>query len=156
MLEEHMTEYDDQVERLFAEANDRHEKIRRNPVTGGAFVPDVDPVAQQKWIAVKALQARDWFASQKPPDIPDLPLTYGDRERMKVGGISHIVAWLARSLAGRGYETKDHPGLDEYARGVMASPSAPGFIRNDPELLKRYPPRSLPGLGRGLGWDPPK
>jgi hypothetical protein len=52
----------------------------------------------------------------------------------------------------RDYDTAGHPRFEEYARGVMASPLAPDFVRNDPELLKRYPPTPLAGLGAGLIW----
>lgn len=128
-----------------------------NPVTGGWFVLGLDPIGPQNRLAGKALKARIWFASQKPPDAPDLPLTYEERERLKGGcNLDYIVALLGRSLAMRYYETEGHPGFDEYARGVMASPLTPDFIRNDPELLKRYPPTPLAELGNGLIWRSPK
>jgi hypothetical protein len=151
-----MTSYEDQVEKLFEEADDRHDEFRRNPVTGGRFVRTIDPVRPQKRLAEKALEARDWFAPQRPRDATELPLTYEERERIKVEGVGYIVALLARSLAMRNYETKGHPRFEEYARGVMASPLTPGFVRNDPELLKRYPPTPLAGLGGGLVWRRPE
>jgi hypothetical protein len=147
--------YQEQVEQLFKKSDHRHSQLCLNPVTGGHFLRGVDSIRRQKRLAERALGARDWFAPQRPPDAPDLPLTDVERERNKVGGISYIVALLARSLAMRDYETKGHPRFEEYARGVMASPYAE-FLRNDPHLLREYPPTPLPGLGGGLIWRRPK
>ena len=144
-----MFSYTEHVEQLFAEAPDRYEKYRSNPVTGGMFLRGVDPVGPQKRIALKALKARDWFEPQRPLDAPELPLTKEGRERIKVEGIGYIISLLARSLCMCGYETEGHPRLDEYARGVMASTLTPDFIRNDPQLVKQYPPTPLAGLGNG-------
>jgi hypothetical protein len=77
--------FEQEVEHLFDTADDRHEKRRRNPVTGAEFVRGLDPIPKQNRIAVKALKARAWFASQRPPDAPELPLTKEDREAIKVG-----------------------------------------------------------------------
>jgi hypothetical protein len=52
----------------------------------------------------------------------------------------------------RDFETEGHPRFEEYARGVMASPETPDHVRNDPNLLGRFPPTPLPGLGGGLIW----
>jgi hypothetical protein len=140
------------VDRLFKEAPDRRNKMRRNPITGGGWVPGRDPVDQQKHIARRALVVRQWFASHGP-GIP-LPLTAEEREALKSrGGLDHVVSVYASSLAAQEYNI-EHPYFDEYARGVMASPATPDFIRKDPQLLKRYPPRPLPGLGPGLVWRP--
>jgi hypothetical protein len=100
--------------------------------------------------ATRALIARDWFANQKPADAPELPLTYKDREELKGGDpLSYIVSLFARSLAPE-YEIARHLGFDRYARGVMASPHTPPWIRQDAEMLRRYPPAPLAGLGGGL------
>jgi hypothetical protein len=40
------------------------------------------------------------------------------------------------------------------ACGVIASPYAPPFIKNDENLRKLYPPQPLDGLGSGLIWRP--
>jgi hypothetical protein len=47
----------------------------------------------------RARMAREHFASNGPPDAQPLPLGYAERERMKIGGLSTIVALYARSLA---------------------------------------------------------
>lgn len=141
-----------QVEYLFANADDRREELRFNPVTGALFHGRLDPIGPQKQMAVKALKARAWFASQQPLDAPELPLTHNDRETIKAGGIGFIVSVFARSLDARDFETEGHPRFEEYARGVMASPLTPEHVRNDPDLRRRYTPVPLPGLGAGLMW----
>jgi hypothetical protein len=146
----------DQVDLLFKNAPDRHYEIRENPVTGERFVPRLDPIRPHKERAVRALVAQLWFAAQKPPDAPDLPLNYGDREKVRWqgGGLSYLVGAFACSLHGRNFWIEGHPDFDTFARGVMASGSTPDFVRSDPQLLRRYPPKPLKGLNRGLVFDP--
>ena len=107
-----------------------------------------------KDLAQKALKAREWFAKQKPDDAPALPLSYAARERLKgaAAPLHYIVSLFGRSLDARGFRTEGHPNFDEYARGVMASKLTPAFIREDAELLRRYPPEPLDELGGGLMW----
>jgi hypothetical protein len=104
----------------------------------------------------QAQLAQEHFAANGPPDAPRLPLSYDEREDLKTGGRSTIVALFARSWEGQRYNLLEHPAFDDYARGVMTSDYSPDFIKNDPALLRRFPPRSLPGLGPGLCWQPPK
>jgi len=103
----------------------------------------------------QALAARKWFELNSPPDAPPLPLGYDEREALKVGGLKHIVAWYACSLACRDYAVEKHPSFDDYACGLMASEYTPGFVKNDEELQRRFPPRPLAGIGPGLVWEPP-
>src|SRR5262245_61579540 len=109
-----------EVDRLFDEAPDRFNSSRTNPVTGGRFVRGLDPIGPQKRIACRALEARERFAEDGPSDAPPLPLSYAERERLKTGGLSHIVAWYARSLRCLEYDYDAHPSFEDYARGVMA------------------------------------
>ncbi len=113
-------------------------------------------VIEPEGLELQAQLAREHFAANGPPDAPPLPLSYDEREDLKAGGLSTIVAWYARSWEARRYNPQGHPLFDDYARGVMASDYAPYFIKNDAALLRRFPPRSLPGLGPGLCWQPPK
>jgi hypothetical protein len=145
-----------QVDHLFRNAPDRFWEVRRNPVTGARWVRGDDPIGPQKRDACRALRARAWFAQNGPQDVQPLPLSYDEREDLKSGGstLERIVAWFARSLAYRHYVFEGHPSFDDFARGVLASPDAPWFITEDQELPKRYPPRTLPGLGSDFSWDP--
>jgi hypothetical protein len=113
------SEIDLEVDRLFAEAPDRFAKFRQNPVTGSKFLGGEDPIGPQKLQACRALMAREWFARTAPPDVPPLPLSYEQRENLKRGGLPHIVAWMARSLAYRDFVFEGHPWFDDYARGVL-------------------------------------
>jgi hypothetical protein len=143
---------DDYVAEMFANAPDRCQPTRRNPVTSGLFVPGLDSIKVQRKQATRALTGRDWFANQKPANAPELPLTYDDREELKGGDpLRYIVSLFARSLA-PDYEVARHPDFNTYARGVMASPNTPNWIRQDPNMLRRYPPLPLEGLGGGLIW----
>jgi hypothetical protein len=103
----------------------------------------------------RARFAREWFALNGPHDAPPLPLGYDEREDLKVGGLKHLVAWYACSLACRNYDVVVHPSFDDYACGLMASEYTPGFIKNDEELQQRFAQRPLTGLGPALVWEPP-
>jgi len=142
------------VDLLFREADDRFEKMRRNPVTGAIWFTGRDPVGPQKQLACRALKAREAFARAAPWDAPQLPLSYEQSERLKIGGLSHVVAWYAQSLAYCDFDIDEHPSFEDYARGVMSLTSLPPFIKRNRELMKRYPPRELYGLGPGLYWIP--
>jgi hypothetical protein len=140
------------VEDLFANADDRHDELRFNPVTGAGFHGRLDPIGPQKQIAIRALRARAWFEPQRPSDAAELPLNSWDRHMIKCRAVDYIVAAFSFSLEMRDFETEGHPRFEEYARGVMASPETPEHVRNDPELRRWYPPVLLPGLGAGLMW----
>jgi hypothetical protein len=142
-----------EVDRLFREAPDRRASLRQNPVTGGRWLCGADPIGRQKRDACRALVAQAWFAWDNP-GLPQLPLSYGEREDIKGrSGLEYIISVYARSLAARRYDTDRHPPFEQYARGVLASDYAPDFIKDDTDLIKRYPPRTLPGLGSGLCWQ---
>jgi hypothetical protein len=144
------------VDRLFRQAPDRLSPTRRNPITGSCWVRGIDRTSTQKRAACRALVARARFAWNNP-GMPPLPLSYAEREELKGnGGVDYIVSVFARSLEAQKYDGTAHPCFPIYARGVMASPFSPDFIKQDQELLKCYPPRSLDGLGPGLYWRPTK
>jgi hypothetical protein len=147
---------DRRVDDLFAKSAARYEQQCENPVTGGHYVGGLDPIEPQKRMARLALIARECFAVNGPPDAPPLPLSYDEREDLKIGGLATIVALYARSWEGRDYD-QDHPTFFDYACGVMASDHMgyPG-IKEDAQLRKRFPPCQLTGLGPGLCWEPPK
>ena len=102
----------------------------------------------------RAKAARKWFAENGPPDAQPLPLGYGERESLKHGGVDHILAWYARSLADQNYDVLKHPSFYDYACGVMASPDTHNRVREDEQLRKRFPPCPLDGLDRHLYWKP--
>jgi hypothetical protein len=145
------------VDRLFEQLNPQPEAFSWTPVTNWSwFYCDEEPIEQEKDIARRALLAREHFALFGPPDAPPLPVSYGERELLKGGGLPHIVAWFARSLEAKKYDLQKHPKFEVYARGVMASEYAPDFITKDEGLKRRFPPRPLKGLGPALMWQPAK
>src|SRR5262245_52405200 len=114
----------------------------------------LNPVAPRKRPHWRGKVARYWFSLSAPPDAPALPLSYKKRENLKSGGLPHLVAWFAESLEAGNYQWWVHPLFDDYARGVLASPFAPDFIKEDEPLRERFPPTPLNGLGPDLIWSP--
>jgi hypothetical protein len=135
---------ENKIDRLFNEAADRFEQVRQNPVTGSRWVAVIDSIKPQKQVALKAHLAREWFAMTGPEGAPPLPLSYEERESLKDGGLSHIVAWFAESLRALHYDVYLHPPFARYARGVLASPYAPDFIKKNKQLTQDFPPSPLP------------
>jgi hypothetical protein len=149
-----LSHYERQARRLLSTAPDRLAVERTNPVTGGRWMNGADPIKEQIRVAARALKARDEFAKMAPTDAPALPLSYAEREKLKVGGLPHIVAWFARSLDGCNYDFGIHPVFEPYARGVLASSYTAYFVAEDKTLQQRFPARPLKGLGSGLYWRP--
>jgi hypothetical protein len=144
------------VDLLFSKLPRRYGSLCENPVIGGCFVRGVDPIGPQKKAACRALVARAREAWTNP-GMPPLPLSSAECYDLKSRqGIDYLWSEYASSLRILKYDDFRHPSFEQYARGVMASPLAPDFITKDPQLLKRFPPRPLPGLGSGLCWKPPK
>ena len=118
-------------------------------------------VFEPKGLKRKAQLARLHFALHGPRDAPPLPIGYNERERVKgtspLATLATIVSRYARSWQGCRYDLDLHPSFDDYACGVMASEfnGWPG-LAHDPEMLRRYPPLKLVGLGPGLMWTLPK
>ena len=144
------------VDRLFREDPPRYGQQCVNPVTGGHYLGGLDPIAPQKRMARRALMARIHFSVNGPHDAPPLPLSYGEREDLKIGGLPTIVALYARSLEARDYDLEEHPSFATYAAGILASEHN-GYhgIKEDEQLRKRFPPCPLSGIGPGLYWEPP-
>jgi hypothetical protein len=154
------------VDRLFEASAVPHGNTWRNPVTEGRFVSGIDPIHPQKEAARRALAAREWFKENGPPDAPPLPLSevecsacrvrsveLSPAVREKRHGFDYIVASYAKSLERRNYDFLEHPSFEDYARGVLASPYTYSWIKEDEHLKELYPPRELPGLGKGLYWS---
>ena len=155
MSENTMTYFKPYVDQLFAQAKGARGQTGVNPVTGVQFVWGLDPIAPQKRDACRALVARAYFAWANP-GLPPLPLSYGERESIKGrSGIGFILSVYARSFKAGKYDTGRHPQFERYACGVLASRYAPPWIKEDSELIKRFPPKELPGLGSGLYWANP-
>jgi hypothetical protein len=153
-----------EVQRLFAEMGTKRGDLCRNPVTGAEFVWDVDPVALQKREAALALFVREWFTANGPGDAPQLPLAHDDIENYRnARGLKGIVGFYARSLSRQGYGRQSydvcyHPSFKDFARGLMALAVSRGLwgLEEDAQLMRRFPPRKLPGMTPGAYWAPPK
>jgi hypothetical protein len=153
----HMNSIKKEVDRLFSNLRGTHRAQCQNPVTGGWFLWGIDPIAVQKRKARRALAARRWCAENDPPDLPPLPIRGSEIFDMQVGqGLLHLFAYYARSLADRDWVVEGHPSFDEYARGMLASPHGADFFKRNKELMERFPPRPLAGLGVDNVWRPPE
>jgi len=113
----------------------------------------------------KARGARFWFKHFRPDGAapllegaPPLPLLPEDRfwlMSMKGGPLDYATACYATSLERCGYAVYVHPMPQEYVRGLMACSTVPAEVRNDPEMLRRFPPKKLEGLDETtLCWRP--
>lgn len=150
-------EINKEVDRLFNELDAAQGTNVRNPVTNGEFAWGVDPIESQKEAARRALTARDWFANNGPPDAPPLPLSDHDVEDYRnARGLKGVVGFYTRSLKMRGHDMQNHPSFDDFACGLMASNSGLWGIEHDVQLRRRFPPRPLAGMTRGLYWAPPE
>jgi hypothetical protein len=115
-------------------------------------------VLEPKGLKHKAQLARQHFAQHGPLDGPPLPLGYCERETIKgKSPLNTMVGLYARSWQCCRYDLDLHPSFYDYACGVMASEynGWPG-LACDPEMLRRFPPRKLVGLGPGLIFELPK
>ena len=88
-----------QVDELFGTA--QYAENCRNPVTGAGYVHGVDPIAEQKEAAYRALLAREWFAINGPADAQPLPVSYDERESFKGQGILSSHRCVVRPFARR-------------------------------------------------------
>jgi hypothetical protein len=147
-----------EVDQLFSDIGGRHDELCINPVTGGCFVFSEGQFALEKEMARRALLARKWFAKHGPQDAPWLPLSSGEIEDLKYKGqgLDHIVSRFAYSLRSVGWDFNSHPSFEDFARGVLASKTAPRFILEDWVLRRGYPPRPLAGLSPYLVWERPE
>jgi hypothetical protein len=148
---------EDHVERLFSGIAAQHGELCMNPVTGGWFVFGDDPTEPQMRMAHQALLAREWFAATGPHDAPPLPLSGAEMESLRYQGnaLWHIIGHFAQSLRLQDWDYTRHPGFEDFARGVLASETAPDFVLEDEALRRRYPPRPLAGLSPFFMWKPP-
>jgi hypothetical protein len=156
-----MKNYQIEVDRLFGEIKGCRGSLQFNPITADQFVLGENPVKPQKLKGNMALEARDWFETQRPADAPELPLglrnciDVRDEAIIKSDWIAYLVSRFGESIARHEYRTEGHPLFEEFARGLMASDMWPDEMHKDPDLLRRYPPKPLPGLRHGV-WSQPE
>ena len=84
-----------------------------------------------------------------------IPLPVGDEICPLLRSTSGPICLLghyACSLMMMSYDYSAHPSLSVFGCGVMAHPSAPDHVRDDPELQAEFPAKELPGLCGRLVW----
>jgi hypothetical protein len=142
------------VDDAFDSAADKYDYVRRNPILGGDFVPEFDPIQEQKDAAIRAVLARLWHAKKHLDfDLQPLPLGWAEREEMqRRGPVGHMLKWYARSLEARDYDVVEHPSFHDFVCGMMTD--IEGFPEFE-ELRDRFPPRAVPGLDPKVSyWEP--
>jgi hypothetical protein len=143
------------LDRVFQKANFQKRTLAVNPITGGLFMPGLDPIGHQKKLARRMLAARKWFFLHGPKDAPPLPLSPCEQAELKYRDpLGHLVVDFACSLESNGWDVNGHPSFEDFARGVLASDYAPKFTRLNEALRKRYPPRQLQYITPGVTWRP--
>jgi hypothetical protein len=149
----------DVVEDLFeknrASSFERMGDLMAHDPTFGLYymIDDERVVAILKERTRRALTARAMFRLTGPDWAQPLPLSYEDRQLMlfKNGNRMELLWHFAESLANALWD-RTHPAFQEFGQGVMASEHAPEHLRQDPELLREFPPQPLVGLSDDLGW----
>jgi len=107
---------------------------------------DEAAMAALKELDRRALAARERFKTDGPAWAQPLPLSWDDCCRLAgAGGRMELLGNYAASLLGSKWDAA-HPSFGRFCRGMMADRSTPGYLRNDPELQRTYPPKPLKGL----------
>lgn len=157
-----MTLIKNKVDALFANVLLQPDGLCKNPVTGGWFMKGEtgeDSIAHQKHEAEKSLLAQEWFTVYGPPNAPLLPLLPGDWDNMRYGGIGGLpvlVGFYARSLSFQDWKVHEHPSFEDCACGLTMFPDIRARAAEDPQVLRKYPPRKLIGMYlHGAFWQPP-
>ena len=138
-----------EAERVAADLADK--KFAVAPYTGERFSIDDESLLPEQAVC-RALFMHASFRETAPTWAPDLPLSSSDIEKMIQSKSNRIavVGYFARSCACGNWSS--HPKFCDYVAGLLACEHTPERIRNDPQLLKEFPPRWLGGLDRSLCW----
>jgi hypothetical protein len=92
------------------------------------------------------------------PDWPDLPLRQKDIDEMKNADCPRcsVVGFYGDSLRGEDWSPQ-HPSFGRYTSGLLFCRHAPKELRNNRELLEKFPPCRLEGMTGGrLTWRGPE
>jgi hypothetical protein len=85
------------------------------------------------------------------PPLPLIPEVRFLLMNIMTGGPCYAI-----SLERCGYDVWRHPMPKEYVCGLIACTTVPETVRNDPEMLRRFPPKKLEGLdATTLCWRKP-
>jgi len=135
----------------------RGEDYAKAPYLGLEYnVFDVERVMELEYTLACGLVAQKCVRETGPSGVPLLPLDiHGcleltDDENPRVV----LFGYYGISLCGDWRDFPLYPSFHDHSCGIMASPHAPDYLKNDAALLAEFPPRLLEGLDRGLGWTP--
>jgi hypothetical protein len=146
-------EFERHVDELVA-AHRRGCVVVKSPIFSGPV--QISEIPKLKQLIHNGLRARAWHERYGPIYGRRLPLTELERIAMfcSENNALHLVALYAISLQGRDFDYLTHPLYFDYARGVLASEHAKDYLREDPDLLREFPPKELGGLDERCRWRP--
>jgi hypothetical protein len=115
---------------------------------------DEASMAAIKRRTLRALAAREWFKHTGPSWAQPLPLAYDEIDKLLLIDDSRmeLLHYYVNSLMHADMDYRTHPGFTDYCCGLMAADDAPEHWREDPDLLREFPPKPLAGIGKGLAW----
>ncbi len=122
----------------------------------GTYFTSSEKISVEVRKSVPRLRALVHFGLDGPFGVP-LPLTYGQREQLKLSEYPEIVLWalFARSLELNKFDYELHPSFSQYVAGVLLSERGRRMLDEHSFLLSDYPPQMLRGLDiRSLLWQP--
>jgi hypothetical protein len=133
------------IDTLFNTASKRSGSLQYNPVTGGLWVPGLDPIEPQKKLARRALNARSSLAESIPASGQPFPLNDDERRASaRMSDLGCIVASYSRCLAANDFDLARIPMFGTYAAGMLAHPYYGKALPTlGSRLVKRFPPRPL-------------
>jgi len=152
---------DELFDREIEQALAREPPLGHAPIIGTLFdAVDEDAIAKLKRLACAARAACIWHRKSAPPWARDLPVSdtdpLFDRQRNELTPRQQILRYFAYSLRWNDWEYEEHPVFPTYARGVMSYDFAPDELRNDPDLIKEFPPRPLAGIDIQMHYNTPE
>jgi hypothetical protein len=156
-----------EVDRVFDNVFGQPGDICVNPITGGQFIYGYYSLEQEKHAAYRRLLAREFFASNGPPDAPLMPVDDWERDRAKHlhGLIGFIAAQFAWSMEDQD-DLRVHPSFADFASGMLwlhnnhdrkVGCYSLSYFSSEQiaQLKKRFPPQKLEGLS-SFRWRAPK
>jgi hypothetical protein len=154
MARQSKTPIEKEVDQLFREQlHGRRGDSCMNPVTGGRFIfgmRGADSITAQKRNACRALVAREWHAEHSPTAPPLIVNGWDIEDARSGGGLPHLLAYFSRSLRRNDWSIAGHPPFEIFARGLLASTECPSILREDQDLVRRFPPQPIYSMEPGL------
>jgi hypothetical protein len=113
---------------------------------------DDELIAMLKTVTCDAVVAWQRYDESKPPGLPGLPVNSVACNKL-LNERDYRLQLLGKyggSQRGSLFD-KGHPSIRDFNCGIMANEHTPKWFREDPELLREFPPKWLDGLSNHKG-----